>query len=130
MKSQQVIVGNKSSIQVVLEEEAFGLDEVVAIGYGTMKKSDLTGSVGSVKSDVLKKQAVASFEQGLQGKVAGVQVTTTSGSPGSVVDVRIRGGNSLTSSNQPLYVIDGYPVTAGGSAGGSGAGQNPMATLN
>ena len=130
MKSQEVIVGNKTAINVVMNEEAFGLDEVVAIGYGVMRKSDLTGSVGSVKSDVLKKQAVASFEQGLQGKVAGVQVTATSGSPGGVVDVRIRGGNSLTSGNQPLYVIDGYPVTAGGAAGGNGAGQNPMATLN
>lgn len=104
--------------------------EVVVVGYGVMRKSDLTGSVGSVKSDVIQKQAISSFDQGLQGKVAGVQVMATSGSPGGVVDIRIRGGNSLTSGNQPLYVIDGYPVTAGGSAGGSGAGQNPLATLN
>lgn len=118
MKMQEVNVANQSVVDVVLNEETIGLDEVIAVGYGVMRKSDLTGSVGSVKADVLKKQSVASFEQGLQGKVAGVQVIAASGSPGGVVDVRIRGGNSLTSGNQPLYVIDGYPVTAGGAAGG------------
>lgn len=123
-------VGNKTSFNIKMTEDTKALDEVVVIGYGVMKKSDLTGSVGSVKADVIQKQAVSSFDQGLQGKVAGVQVMATSGSPGGVVDIRIRGGNSLTSGNQPLYVIDGYPVTAGGSAGGSGAGQNPLATLN
>ena len=123
-------VGNKSSLTIKLTEDTKALDEVVVVGYGVMRKSDLTGSVGSVKSDVIQKQAISSFDQGLQGKVAGVQVMATSGSPGGVVDIRIRGGNSLTSGNQPLYVIDGYPVTAGGSAGGSGAGQNPLATLN
>lgn len=123
-------VGNKSSLTIKLTEDTKALDEVVVVGYGVMRKSDLTGSVGSVKSDVIQKQAISSFDQGLQGKVAGVQVMATSGSPGGVVDIRIRGGNSLTSGNQPLYVIDGLPVTAGGSAGGSGAGQNPLATLN
>lgn len=129
-KSQEVAVKNKRVITVSLMENTEDLEEVVVVGYGVMRKSDLTGSVGSVKSDMIKKQAVSSFDQGLQGKVAGVQVIAASGSPGGVVDIRIRGGNSLTSGNQPLYVIDGYPVTAGGSAGGSGAGQNPLATLN
>lgn len=127
---QEILVNNTSQLTIKLEEDIKTLDEVVVVGYGVMRKSDLTGSVGSVKADVLKKQVVSSFEQGLQGKVSGVQVTAASGSPGGVVDIRIRGGNSLTSGNQPLYVIDGYPVTAGGSAGGSGAGQNPLATLN
>lgn len=126
----EVPVGSKTSLTVKLTEDNQALDEVVVVGYGVMRKSDLTGSVGSVKSDVIQKQAISSFDQGLQGKVAGVQVMATSGSPGGVVDIRIRGGNSLTSGNQPLYVIDGYPVTAGGAAGGSGAGQNPLATLN
>ena len=130
MKMQEIKISNQTSINVLMVDETIGIEEVVAVGYGVMRKSDLTGSVGSVKSEVLKKQSVASFEQGLQGKVAGVQVTATSGSPGGTVDIRIRGGNSLTSGNQPLYVIDGYPVTAGGSAGGSGSGQNPLATLN
>lgn len=123
-------VGNKTSLNITLTEDSEALDEVVVVGYGVMRKSDLTGSVSSVKSDVIQKQALSSFDQGLQGKVAGVQVTASSGSPGGVVDIRIRGGNSLTSGNQPLYVVDGYPVTSGGSAGGSGAGQNPLATLN
>ena len=129
-EKQEVAVDNASQLIIKLVEDVKTLDEVVVVGYGVMRKSDLTGAVGSVKADVLKKQAVSSFEQGLQGKVSGVQVTAASGSPGGVVDIRIRGGNSLTSGNQPLYVIDGYPVTAGGSAGGSGAGQNPLATLN
>lgn len=128
--TMEVPVGSKTSLTVKLTEDNQALDEVVVVGYGVMRKSDLTGSVGSVKSDVIQKQAISSFDQGLQGKVAGVQVMATSGSPGGVVDIRIRGGNSLTSGNQPLYVIDGYPVTAGGAAGGSGAGQNPLATLN
>ena len=130
MEMQEIKVENQTAINVVMVDEPTSVDEVIAIGYGVMRKSDLTGSVGSVKADVIKKQAVASFEQGLQGKVAGVQVIAVSGSPGGNVDVRIRGGNSLTSGSQPLYVIDGYPVTAGGSAGGSGAGQNPLSTLN
>ena len=130
MKNQEVKIGNMTTVNVVMSDESIDIDEVIAVGYGVMRKSDLTGSVGSVKSDVLKKQSIASFEQGLQGKVAGVQVIQTSGSPGGVVDVRIRGGNSLTSGNQPLYVIDGYPVTSGDAAGGSGASQNPLATLN
>ena len=129
-KTQEIKVANQKTIKIILQEDAEILDEVVVVGYGVMRKSDLTGSVSSVKSDMLKKQAVSSFDQGLQGKVAGVQVIAVSGSPGGAVDIRIRGGNSLTSGSQPLYVIDGYPVTAGSSAGGSGAGQNPLATLN
>lgn len=123
-------VEGKSSLKITLTEDTEALDEVIVVGYGVMRKSDLTGSVGSVKSEVIQKQAIASFEQGIQGRVAGVQVTASSGSPGGVIDIRIRGGNSLTSSNQPLYVIDGYPVTGGNAAGGSGAGQTPLATLN
>ena len=91
--TQEVPVGNKASLTIKLAEDTKALDEVVVVGYGVMRKSDLTGSVGSVKSDVIQKQAISSFDQGLQGKVAGVQVMATSGSPGGVVDIRIRGGN-------------------------------------
>ncbi len=130
MKSQEIPVGDNSVINVVLQEETIGLEEVVAIGYGTVKKSDLTGSVSSIKTEDLRKVPVTSFDQAIQGRASGVQVTQASSAPGGRVMIRVRGGNSLSSSNEPLYVVDGYPISAGTSAGGSGAGQNPLATLN
>ncbi|MFA5327576.1 MAG: SusC/RagA family TonB-linked outer membrane protein [Prolixibacteraceae bacterium] len=130
MKKIEVPVNGKSSVDVTLEDETIGIDEVVAIGYGTVKKSDLTGSVSSIKSEDMKKGSVASLDQAIQGKAAGVQVTQASSAPGGRVMIRVRGGNSLSSSNEPLYIVDGYPISAGSSAGGNGAGQNPLATLN
>jgi TonB-linked SusC/RagA family outer membrane protein len=133
MHTQEIIVGSQSNINVFLEEETIGLEEVVAIGYGTVKKSDLTGSVSAVKMEDFKKMPMASLDQGIQGRAAGVQVTNTSGAPGGQVSIRIRGGNSLSSSNEPLYVIDGFPIAAGGMAGGyqnSTLANNPMATIN
>ncbi len=130
MKPQDIVVGDKAVIHVKLDEETIGLEEVIAIGYGTVKKSDLTGSVSSIKTEDLQKVPVTSFDQAIQGRAAGVQVTQASSAPGGRVLIRVRGGNSLSSSNEPLYVVDGYPISAGTSAGGSGAGQNPLATLN
>ena len=86
---------------------------MVVVGYGTVKKSDLTGAVSSIKSEELQKLPMTSLDQGIQGRAAGVQVTNTSGAPGGQVSIRVRGGNSLSSSNEPLYVIDGFPVGAG-----------------
>jgi TonB-dependent starch-binding outer membrane protein SusC len=107
------------------------LDEVVVVGYGTQKKSDLTGSVASVPENVLK-QPISSFDKALQGTVSGVQATPTSGQPGGGVSIRVRGGSSITGGNEPLYVIDGFPVTATSSAAGTatGAEVNPLASLN
>ncbi|WP_229252661.1 SusC/RagA family TonB-linked outer membrane protein [Dyadobacter helix] len=109
------------------------LDEVVVIGYGTQKKGDLTGSVSSVPQLVLK-QPISSFDRALQGAAAGVQVTQSSGQPGSAVSIRIRGGNSITGGNEPLYVIDGFPVynnNADASAGvTNGPSINALASLN
>lgn len=107
------------------------LDEVVVVGYGTQKRSDLTGSISSVSSSVLK-QPISSVDRALQGAVAGVQVTQTSGQPGGGTSIRIRGGSSIQGGNEPLYVIDGFPVyntstTAGVS---SGAEINPLSSLN
>ena len=95
------------NLTVKLKEETNSLDEVVVIGYGLVKKSDLTGSVGKVKSEDIQKMPVSSVEQALQGKVSGMQITTNSGAPGGGATVRIRGGNSISSGNEPLYVIDG-----------------------
>ena len=128
--TQEITTGSRSELRIVLAESALGLEEVVVVGYGTVKKRDLTGSVSSVGADDLRKVPVTSFDQAMQGRAAGVQVTQASSAPGGRVMIRVRGGNSLTSSNEPLYVVDGYPVFAGSSAGGNGAGQNPLSTIN
>ena len=112
MKTQEIIVGNQTNINITMEEEAIGLEEVVAIGYGTMKKSDLTGAVASVRSDEMQTVKVISPDQALSGRIAGVQVTQQSSSPGGGVSISIRGGNSVNGDNDPLYVIDGFPVTS------------------
>ena len=109
--TQEVSVGNKREISVVLEEEVFGLDEIVAVGYGTMKKRDLTGSVSQVSGKELKNLPVRSVADALQGKTAGVMVTSTSGSPGSAPAVRIRGVGTVNN-NDPLYVVDGLPQSS------------------
>jgi TonB-linked SusC/RagA family outer membrane protein len=109
------------------------LDEVVVIGYGTQKKGDITGSVSSVPQLALK-QPISSFDRALQGAAAGVQVTQVSGQPGAAVSIRIRGGNSITGGNEPLYVIDGFPVynSNGDASAGVTAGPsiNALASLN
>ena len=108
MKTQEVAVAGKNVLNISLEEDAIGIEEVVAIGYGVVKKSDLTGSVGSIKSDEIAKQPVVRVDEALQGRISGVQVTNTSGAPGSGTSIRIRGGNSINAGNEPLYVIDGF----------------------
>ena len=99
---------------VTLAEDAEFLDEVVVIGYGTVKKSDMTGSVSAVKADQLNKGVATSPTSLLQGKSAGVVVTAGDGQPGSGNTIRIRGGSSLQASNDPLIVIDGLPVSNDG----------------
>lgn len=115
MKAQEIAIGDKTEFIITLEEETVGLDEVVAIGYGTQKKKDLTGSISRVSGDDIMQASVSSFDKMLQGKVAGVQITQTTGAPGGNVNVLVRGISSITGGNQPLYVVDGYPIGAGGS---------------
>lgn len=110
MKTQEIPVAGKTTVNVIMAEETIGLDEVVAIGYGTMKKSDLTGSLGSVGSEIISARPVMSIDQSLQGRVAGVNVSQLNHEPGRTSIIRIRGGNSLSASNSPLWVVDGYPV--------------------
>lgn len=104
--TKEIAVGNQTVINVTLEEDAQGLDEVVIVGYGTQKKSDVTGAISSVKSEELNKVVVTNPTDALQGRVSGVTVTSSSGSPGAVSDVLIRGVGSF-GNNQPLYIIDG-----------------------
>ena len=99
--------GGGNRIIIRLLEDSRILDEVVVVGYGTMKKSDLTGSTASVKSDVLAQRTVTSFNQALSGKVSGVSISTNSGRPGGRATVRIRGSSSISVTNEPLYVVDG-----------------------
>ncbi len=105
----EVLVGNQNQINVNLSADN-ELDEVVVIGYGTQRKSDLTGSVSSVSAEDVAAIPVSRVDQALQGRAAGVQVTQTSGAPGAGTAIRVRGGNSITGSNEPLWVIDGIIV--------------------
>lgn len=105
-----VSVGDKTTINVTLKSTTSALDEVVVIGYGTEKKKDLTGSVSRVAMDDLYKAPVRSFDEALAGRVAGVQVTSSDGRPGSGVNIVIRGNNSVTQANSPLYVVDGFLI--------------------
>ena len=110
MKSQTINVAGKSSINVVLEEDATTLNDVVVIGYGSVRKKDLTGSVATVSSEALQVVPVANASEALTGKMPGVQITSTEGSPDAEVKIRVRGGGSITQSNDPLYIVDGFPV--------------------
>jgi TonB-linked SusC/RagA family outer membrane protein len=108
--TQSIPVGNRSDITVTLLADASNLNEVVVVGYGTERKRDLSGSIASVSAADVKSVPIASFEQGLQGRVAGVQVMQGNSAPGGAPQVRIRGANTVLGGNEPLYVIDGVPV--------------------
>ncbi|HBO06244.1 MULTISPECIES: TonB-dependent receptor [Bacteroides] len=113
MRTQEVHVKGKKQINVTLQSDSKLLDEVVVIGYGTSKRSDLTGSVVSVKSEDLMQTPTSDVAQALAGRVAGVQISQSEGGPGSSISINVRGGISMTQSNEPLYVIDGYPSEDG-----------------
>lgn len=140
-ETHEVTVGTQRTINAQLMPDLTTLEEVVVVGYGTMKRSDLTGAVASVSGDALRGTVSASVDQALQGRVAGVQVTQNSGQPGGAVSIRVRGTTSLTNSSEPLYVIDGVQMQGdaggitgfdwqGGSGGQQAATSNPLATLN
>lgn len=112
LKTLELEIAGRSVVDAVMEDDIIGLEEVVAIGYGSVKKSDLTGSVGSVKVDEVMKNPVTSLDQSLQGRVAGVQVVQLSAQPGGSTLFRVRGGNSIYAGNEPLYVIDGMQVNS------------------
>lgn len=111
-KTAQIKVADQTTINVKLESDAVQLNEVVAIGYGTVKKKDLTGAVSSVSAETIAAAPVSSALEAIQGRVAGVQIATTEGSPDAQVSVRVRGGTSITGDNTPLYIVDGFPVSS------------------
>lgn len=135
---QRVKVGKNTSLHIILKEDTQTLDEVIVVGYGTMKKSDITGSVASVKLDDLKEGASTSVDQMLLGKSAGVNVVQSSGEPGGGFSVNIRGASSINGGVSPLYVIDGVPIdnsrpVSQGSIVGfsdSRSPRNPMSSIN
>ncbi len=125
---QSVVIedGKTTTFNFTLEEDIATLEELVVIGYGTVKKEDATGSVIAIKSDDFNKGAISTPDQLITGKVAGVQITSGGGAPGSGNTIRIRGGASLNASNDPLFVIDGVPVDNYGINGLA----NPLSTIN
>ena len=125
-ETQEIVVGSQTSINVELADETLGLDEVVVVGYGQMKRSDVTGSMVSVSSEAISKSVSTSIDQVLQGRAAGVQVQQNSGTPGGGSSIRIRGISSLNASNEPIYVIDGIIID--GNTGSSGS--NAVSSIN
>ncbi|MDR1654231.1 MAG: TonB-dependent receptor [Prevotellaceae bacterium] len=125
--SQTIAVGGKTLIDVVLEDAATMLNEVVAIGYGTMRRSDLTGAVTSITSDAVLRSVPTSLDQVLQGRAAGVQVMQNSGIPGASSTIRIRGINSINASTEPIYVIDGVVISIDAN---NSENNNPLAAIN
>lgn len=110
MRSQEIPLNGKTAIDVVLQEETIGLEEVVAVGYGTMKKSDLTGAISRVSADEIKDRSKTNVMESLAGKVAGVQILQTDGTAGFSPTVKVRGAASVTAGTTPLYVVDGIPI--------------------
>ena len=111
--SQEVVVGTQSNLSIALVPENKLLNEVVVVGYGTVKRQDLTGSVAQIDADDITALPVSDVQQALRGRAPGVRIIQTSGQPGSSVQVQVRGGNSFLGNNNPLYVVDGFPLTGG-----------------
>ncbi len=140
--TQEVTVGNRTSVDISLVSDAQALGEVVVIGYGEMNKKDLTNAVSSLKGKDLANQPVTSFDQAMIGKMAGVQVSQTSGAPGGNINIRVRGAKSITAGNDPLYVVDGVPLSeriknapsgpnpASGASSYSDQPVNPLSSIN
>ena len=105
-------VGARTKVDVKLEQSKQTIDEVVVIGYGTMRRADLTGAVSSVSSEEIVRTPVNNIAEAISGKLAGVQVLTTDGAPDAEVSMYVRGRNSITQSSSPLYIVDGFPVSS------------------
>jgi TonB-dependent starch-binding outer membrane protein SusC len=133
--TQEISVSGKTTVDVVLAEDNELLDEVVVVGYGTMKKSDLSGASVSMKESDLKGSIISSLDQSLQGRAAGVTAVTTSGAPGSSSSIRVRGQATINANAEPLYVIDGVIVQGGGNRGadfglGDALGNGTVSTIS
>jgi len=128
--TQETPVGNRSVIDVQLKPDVKNLSEVVVVGYGTQQKKDLTGSVTQVSSKDIQNVPVQSFEQAIQGRATGVQVENTSGKAGGAIKIRVRGSASVSAGNQPLYVVDGFPITKESQSDPLNEESNPLIDIN
>lgn len=140
-KTMEITVGNQTSLNLEMEEDSELLDEIVVVGYGTMRKSDLSGASVSVGEDAIKGSVITNLDQALQGRASGVTAVTTSGAPGSSSSIRVRGQATINAGAEPLYVIDGVIVQGGGQSGadfglgdalgnGSVSTISPLSTIN
>ena len=136
MESQEIPVGNRTTVNVVLQSDVQSLSEFVITSYGDQSKREMTGAVASVRGEVFQDLPVQSFDRAMQGRIAGVQVTSSTGQPGGALNVRIRGVGSVNASNEPLYIVDGVQMAIGGvgdpganSLSGQGS-QNALASIN
>lgn len=129
--SREVAIDNRSVVDIALEADVTSLEEVVVVGYGTQKKADITGAIATMDAKQIEERPLARIDQALVGQMAGVRVVQASGLPGQGFSVQVRGTGSITANNQPLYVIDGFPleVSEQNSGGGFSAG-NPLDNIN
>lgn len=125
-KTKSIVIGTQSKLDIALDVDAQELDEVVVIGYGSVKKSDLTGSVSGLRDEDILKVNPTSVQDALKGRVSGVQILSNDGAPGGGVTMRIRGSNSITAGTSPLFVIDGFPILPDD----SDPTANPLADIN
>jgi TonB-linked SusC/RagA family outer membrane protein len=131
-KSREIVFSGQSNLDILMEDEAKELGEIVVMGYSSVEKRDITGSVSSVKASAFKDISLNGIDQALQGQAAGVQVTQSSGTPGGGISVRIRGVTSISAGNRPLFIVDGIPVETGALSGRSYGGQtdNALSLIN
>ncbi len=129
LTSQEVSIGNQTTINVALQPDVQSLSEFVITSYGDQSKREITGAISSVKGEVFENLPMQSFDRAMQGRIAGVQVTSTSGQPGGALNVRIRGVGSINAGNDPLYIVDGVQLGGGASTSTQGD-QNPLASIN
>lgn len=132
-QTQKISLDGQTYLEVVLTEDTEILEEVVVVGYGSVKKRDLTGSVSSLRGEDLLKTNPVSINQGLQGKLAGVNVSQADGAPGAGISIQIRGANSFTTSTEPLYIVDGIPFSMGAAPAtdyGTKQNNNPLSTIS
>ena len=136
MQGQKIKVGQQSVLNIILQDDAVKLDDIVVVGYGTMKKRDLSGAVTKISGDdLIVGTGASSFNQALQGKIAGVVVNQTDGAPGGSISINVRGANSFTTSTEPLYIVDGIPFETASTPSskpndGSQMKMNALASIN
>ena len=133
MKTLEVAVGSQTSVSVVMEEETIGIEEVIAIGYGTQKKRDIIGSISTITSeDLVKAASTGSFDAAMQGMAPGLMVSSESGIPGAPVQIKVRGVSSISSGTDPLWIVDGIPIVSGsmGASFDGESSQNVLSLIN